>query len=180
VLVRGLNCCGHAVVAAGRSGDMREPAAGGKSGSARGAESFVRESIGAGRAAGAGGTVGDIVVMRGDSAFYTAGVIAACRDGDVWFSFTAKMDPKIKAAIAAIPERVWIAIKYPRRSSTSRRAGARRRPGGRAAGWDACRSVTSIRWVIRATCWPRSFVPVCEKATRSERGWPSRGWGSAV
>jgi hypothetical protein len=51
--------------------------------------------------------------MRGDSAFYTAGVIAACRDGDVRFSVTAKMDPKIKAAIAAIPERAWIAIKYP-------------------------------------------------------------------
>jgi hypothetical protein len=51
--------------------------------------------------------------MRGDSAFYTAAAIGACRRADVRFSVTAKMDPKIKAAIAAIPEDAWVAIKYP-------------------------------------------------------------------
>jgi hypothetical protein len=82
---------------------------GGKANSARGAESFLRESIGTCRAAGAGGRL----IMRADSAFYAAGAIAACRDNDVRFSVTAKMDPKIKKAIAVIPESAWVAIKYP-------------------------------------------------------------------
>jgi hypothetical protein len=51
--------------------------------------------------------------MRGDSAFYSAAVLNTCRRGGVHFSVTAKMDPKIKQAIAAIPETAWVAIKYP-------------------------------------------------------------------
>ncbi|WP_326830091.1 IS1380 family transposase [Streptosporangium sp. NBC_01810] len=82
---------------------------GGSANSARGAAWFVRESIGAARSAGASATL----MMRGDSAFYTAGVINACHTNDVRFSVTAKMDPKIKAAIAAIDETAWTAIKYP-------------------------------------------------------------------
>lgn len=31
----------------------------------------------------------------------------------MYFSFTAKMDPKIKAAIATIPEAAWVPIDYP-------------------------------------------------------------------
>lgn len=85
---------------------------GGKAGSARGAESFLRESITAARAAGAGRADG-ILVARGDSAFYAAGVVAACRDNGVYFSVTAKMDSKIKAAIHAIGESAWIGVKYP-------------------------------------------------------------------
>jgi hypothetical protein len=53
------------------------------------------------------------MVMRGDSAFYGAAVLNTCRRAGVHFSVTAKMDPKIKAAIAAIPETAWVAIKYP-------------------------------------------------------------------
>jgi hypothetical protein len=99
---------------------------GGTANSARGAEPFVREAIGAAKAAGAGtgrtsdsgrtsgsGSIGGIVVVRADSAFYSAGVIAACRDNHVCFSVTATMDKKIKAAIAAIPESSWTAIQYP-------------------------------------------------------------------
>src|SRR5258708_2254409 len=84
----------------------------GKAGSARGAESFLRESIGTARAAGAGG-VGAVLIARGDSAFYAAGAIAACRDNEVYFSVTAKMDRKIKHAIAGIGEDNWIPIPYP-------------------------------------------------------------------
>ncbi|MFI0486849.1 hypothetical protein [Actinomadura sp. 9N215] len=51
--------------------------------------------------------------MRGDSAFYSAKVIAACRHAGACFSVTAKMDPKIKAAIAAIDQAAWTAIRYP-------------------------------------------------------------------
>jgi hypothetical protein len=114
VLVRGLN-----VLLGTLSTPMAAPVIcgsrlrGGSAGSARGAESFARESIGAAKAAGAGANADSIVVLRGDSAFYTAGVIAACRDHDVRFSVTAKMDKKVKKAIAGIPESVWVAIKYP-------------------------------------------------------------------
>ena len=31
-----------------------------------------------------------------------------------WFSATVTMDPKVAAAIAAIPETAWTAIRYPR------------------------------------------------------------------
>jgi hypothetical protein len=110
VRIRGLN-----VLAASLSTPLAAPVIcgsrlrGGSAGSARGAVSFVRESIGASRTAGANGTL----VMRGDSAFYSAGVINACRDHDVRFSVTAKLDPKIKAAIAAIAPDAWTAIQYP-------------------------------------------------------------------
>lgn len=83
---------------------------GGSAGSARGAESFVTESIGIAREAGAGGTL----VMRGDSAFYSAKVINACIRKNVRFSVTAKMDKKIKRAIGGIGETAWVPIKYPR------------------------------------------------------------------
>lgn len=51
--------------------------------------------------------------MRGDSAFYSAAVLNTCRRAGVHFSVTAKMDPKIKAAIAGIPESTWVTIRYP-------------------------------------------------------------------
>lgn len=114
VLVRGLN-----VLASTLSTPLAAPVIcgsrlrGGSAGSARGAESFVRETIGTARTAGAGAGPDSVVVLRGDSAFYTAGVVTACREHDVRFSVTAKMDPKIKKAIAAIPESSWIAINYP-------------------------------------------------------------------
>ena len=110
VLVRGLN-----VLASVLSTPLAAPVItgtrlrGGKTNSARGAESFVAESITAARAAGAAG----ILMVRGDSAFYTAGVVGACRRAGAYFSVTAKMDSKIKTAIAGIGEDAWIPIKYP-------------------------------------------------------------------
>ncbi|WP_433499155.1 IS1380 family transposase [Sphaerimonospora sp. CA-214678] len=111
VLVRGLN-----VLLATLSTPQAAPVIvscrlrGGSANSARGAEPYLRESIGAARTVGAG----DILVVRADSAFYNAGAIASCRDHHAHFSVTAKMDPKIKAAIASIPESAWIPIAYPR------------------------------------------------------------------
>ena len=49
-----------------------------------------------------------------DSAYYAARVIAAIRRAGALFSVTVPMDPKVKAAITAIPEDAWTAIKYPR------------------------------------------------------------------
>jgi hypothetical protein len=38
----------------------------------------------------------------------------AVRKAGTFFSVTVRMDPKVKAAIASIPEDVWTPIKYPR------------------------------------------------------------------
>jgi Transposase DDE domain group 1 len=82
---------------------------GGTAASARGAATFVAEQIGTARAAGATG----LLIARMDSAFYNAATIAACRRGGARFSVTARMDPKIRAAIAAIPDHAWTPIHYP-------------------------------------------------------------------
>ncbi|TDC04830.1 IS1380 family transposase [Nonomuraea longispora] len=110
VLVRGLNALtitlstplAAPVVAATR---LR----GGSANSARGAASLVRESIATARQALCSGTL----ILRGDSAFYSAELVGACHDSDVRFSVTAKLDPKVKAAIAAIDETAGAPIKYP-------------------------------------------------------------------
>ena len=82
---------------------------GGTANSARGAASFVAESITTARAAGATG----LLIARMDSAFYNGATIAACRRGGVRFSVTARMDKKITKAIAGIPEHAWTPIRYP-------------------------------------------------------------------
>ncbi|MEV6868694.1 IS1380 family transposase [Streptosporangium subroseum] len=111
VLVRGLN-----VLLTTLSTPLAAPVVcgtrlrGGSANSARGAASFLAESIGAARAAGASGTL----ITRGDSAFYNAKTLNTCRRADARFSVTARMDPKIKAAIAVIDEAAWAAIKYPK------------------------------------------------------------------
>jgi Transposase DDE domain group 1 len=56
----------------------------GKTGSGRGAARQVKQAIGTARAAGAIGTI----MLRGDSAFGTKKVIAACLDEQVEFSLT--------------------------------------------------------------------------------------------
>jgi Transposase DDE domain group 1 len=111
VLVRGLNA-----LAATISTPLSAPVIGGtrlrggNAASARGAAGFAAQAIGTARACGCTGTI----VVRLDSAFYAAGVIAAIRRNGAFFSVTARMDAKVAAAIAAIPEDAWTAIRYPR------------------------------------------------------------------
>jgi hypothetical protein len=81
----------------------------GSAASARAAASFVRLAIGAARAAGAGGRV----LVRADSAFGSGVVVSACRAAGVNFSITLQSNPKLKAAIAAIDEQAWTAVRYP-------------------------------------------------------------------
>jgi hypothetical protein len=88
---------------------------GGTAGAARGAASFVAESIGTARAAGATG----LLIARMDSAFYNAATIAACRRGGARFSVTARMDPKISRAIGQIPAMPGWASATRRRSGTT-------------------------------------------------------------
>lgn len=81
---------------------------GGNAGSARGAGSFVRETISRVRDAGATGEL----TVRGDSAFYGRKVLWACRDADVRFSVTIRMNTRLRAAIQAIDDDAWTPIPY--------------------------------------------------------------------
>ena len=110
VLVRGLNALIGAV-----STPLAAPVIaatrlrGGNASSARGAASLAAQAIGTARACGATGTI----VVRMDSAYYTAAVIAAVRRNEARFSVTAPVSAAIRAAITTIPEDAWQPIEYP-------------------------------------------------------------------
>ncbi len=80
----------------------------GKANTARGAASFIAESISRVRQAGSTGEL----VVRLDGGFYNAKVIAACQRADVHFSVTCRNDSKIRAAVAAIEDTAWTPIPY--------------------------------------------------------------------
>jgi hypothetical protein len=82
---------------------------GGNAPSARGAASLAAQAIGTARACGATGTI----IVRMDSAYYAAAVIAAIRRNGARFSVTAPVSAAIRAAITSIPQDAWTAIKYP-------------------------------------------------------------------
>jgi Transposase DDE domain group 1 len=111
LLVRGLNALaatittplGAPMIAATR---LR----GGNAGSARGAASFAGEAVHTARATGCTGRL----VVRADSAFYSAAFISAVRRAGAFFSVTVQMNPHVRAAIAGISEDAWVPIKYPR------------------------------------------------------------------
>ncbi|WP_406340641.1 IS1380 family transposase [Streptomyces sp. NBC_01578] len=81
----------------------------GKAADSRGAPKFVSEALATAVEAGCTGTR----ILRADSQFYNAGVIAACRRAGARFSITTGMNPSIKRAIAAIPDQAWQQITYP-------------------------------------------------------------------
>jgi hypothetical protein len=81
----------------------------GKANTARGAPRFVDETIGRVRRAGATGEI----IFRADSGFWAAKVLARLRAHDVRFSITVRQTKPVRAAIAAIPEAVWVEIVYP-------------------------------------------------------------------
>jgi hypothetical protein len=83
---------------------------GGNAASARGAASLVFGAVAAARACGCTG----LVIVRGDSAYYAAEVVAAARRQGARFSFTVPANSKVTAAISAIPGDAWTAIRYPR------------------------------------------------------------------
>ena len=111
LLVRGLN-----VLAATICTPLAAPVIaatrlrGGSAASSRGAASFVTEAVGAARATGCAGTL----VVRADSAFYSAAFAAAVRRAGAFFSVTVQMNPHARAAIAAIADDAWTPIRYPR------------------------------------------------------------------
>jgi hypothetical protein len=96
-------------VAAGTGDVLHVRLRGGNAHSGRGAASFLTETFGRARTAGATGPI----VLRADSGFYSRTVVGACRRAKVSFSITAKLAKGgVKAAIAAIDESAWVAIPY--------------------------------------------------------------------
>src|SRR3954468_2220574 len=85
----------------------------GATNSAKGAFRLIGDALATARSAGAGTAPDAIITVRGDSAFYNHKVVAAARRGGARFSITARMDPAVRRAIAAIDEDAWTAIKYP-------------------------------------------------------------------
>jgi hypothetical protein len=81
---------------------------GGSTGAARGAKSFLTETVSRGRHAGARGQL----TVRADSAFYSKAVLHTAVAFDVRFSITVRQDTRIRAAIAAIDEQAWQPIPY--------------------------------------------------------------------
>jgi hypothetical protein len=111
LLVRGLNALA-AVVSTPLSAPVIAATRlrGGNAASARGAASLAAQAITVARDCGCTG----IIVVRLDSAYYNAAVIAAVRAQDARFSVTAPMNASVRAAIAAIGGDAWTPIRYPR------------------------------------------------------------------
>ena len=81
----------------------------GKAADSRGAPKFVSEALATAREAGCTG----LRILRADSQFYNAGVIAACRRAGAHFSITCGMNPSVKRAVLGIAEGAWQQITYP-------------------------------------------------------------------
>ena len=104
----------HPLVAALSSPLARPVVAGirlrkGKSADVRGGAHFLAEALTTARDAGATGQI----VVRADSKFYTAEVVAAAMRAGAFVSITTGSNPSVNAAIAQIPETGWTAIHYP-------------------------------------------------------------------
>jgi hypothetical protein len=81
----------------------------GKSASGKGAARMVAQAISTAWAAGVTGQI----LVRGDSAYGTAAVVAACRRFGARFSLVLAKNPAVAAAIEAIPEDAWTPVRYP-------------------------------------------------------------------
>ena len=81
----------------------------GATNSVRGATKLLADALATGKRAGAGGTL----LMRADSAFYTAEIVATWRRAGARFSITARHTRSIRNAIAGIEESAWTPIRYP-------------------------------------------------------------------
>ena len=75
----------------------------------KGSARLLAQAITTTRAAGASGRV----LARADSAYYLRAFLATAVRHDAWFSVTARMNPAVVRAIAAIDEDAWTSIQYP-------------------------------------------------------------------
>jgi hypothetical protein len=82
---------------------------GGNANTGRGAASLITQAVAAAADAGCTGTI----VVRMDSGYYSAAACRAAIGAGAYFSVTARMDPAVKAAIAAMPDDAWTPVRYP-------------------------------------------------------------------
>ena len=75
----------------------------------RGAARFLAEALAVVRQVAPNATV----VVRGDSKFYTADVVATAARYHAHVSLTTGSNPSVNTAITAIPQSAWTAIHYP-------------------------------------------------------------------
>jgi len=80
----------------------------GSANTGRGAQRFVRETIGRVRRAGAAGKL----TLRADSGFWSHKVMDACVAHGVDFSITVRAHKHVVAAIDAIADQAWVDIDY--------------------------------------------------------------------
>jgi hypothetical protein len=81
----------------------------GRSGSGKGAARMVAQVVATARAAGVTGQI----LVRGDSAYGTSAVVAACRRAGARFSLVLTKNTAVQAAIEAIPQHAWTPVRYP-------------------------------------------------------------------
>ena len=74
---------------------------------AAGVGRLLAQAIGTARAVGAGQ-----VLARADSAYYGWAFVGTAIRHGAWFSVTARMNPQVIAAIAAIPDQARTPIRY--------------------------------------------------------------------
>jgi hypothetical protein len=104
--VRGYNAL--LAVIAGTRDVVHHRLRGGNAGSGRGAASFLTETFGRVRTAGATATL----TLGADSGFYSGKVASACRAADVRFSITVRLNKAQHTVIAQIPDDAWTPIPY--------------------------------------------------------------------
>ena len=95
-------------VAAGTGNALMARLRKGRSNTARGADHFLRETVGRVRYAGATGPL----TVRADSGFYTHAIVAVCRKMDVRYSITVRQHAGLRNLVEAIPEADWTPIPY--------------------------------------------------------------------
>jgi hypothetical protein len=83
----------------------------GSCGSPRGAKRVVTDALATVRKLRTGPSGGK-VLLRADSAFYGHGPVGAAVRAGAQVSVTVRLDPRVKTAIAAIPDDAWQAIQY--------------------------------------------------------------------
>jgi hypothetical protein len=81
----------------------------GSTNSARGATGLLADAMATARRAGAAG----LLLVRADSAYYGADIVAVCRRASARFSITARLTPTVVNAITGIDEQTWTPIRYP-------------------------------------------------------------------
>lgn len=81
----------------------------GKTGSGKGAGRMVASAIGTTRALGATGQI----LVRGDSAYGSRAVVAACVRHGAQFSLVMTRNTAVERAIAGIDETAWTPVSYP-------------------------------------------------------------------